>query len=157
GLVVLGPKLVRGETIPALDALLLFPVLVVGVGLTGLVLTALVDGRDGVRALVSRMRHWRVGVQWYIAALLLPPVLILAVLLAFRSLVSPTFVPNFFPIGFLFGIIPGCFEEIGWTGYALPRMQAGRSSLAASLLLGVLWGIWHVPVVDSLGAAAPHG
>src|SRR5262249_53707693 len=56
----------------------------------------------------------------------------------------------------LFGVIPGFFEEIGWTGYALPRMQSGRSALAASLLLGVLWGMWHVPVVDSLGAAAPH-
>src|SRR5262245_61269649 len=96
GLVVLGPKLVRGETILALDALLLFPVLVIGVGLTGLVLTALVEGRTGVGALFSRMGHWRVGTRWYLAALITPPLLILAVLMALRSLVSPNFVPNFF-------------------------------------------------------------
>jgi CAAX protease family protein len=90
-------------------------------------------------------------------ALLTPPVLILAVLLTFRTLVSPVFTPSLFLLGISFGIVPGFLEEVGWMGFAFPRMQGKRNALAASLLLGVLWGLWHAPVVDYLGAATPHG
>lgn len=155
-LVVEAPKLLRGERIQPSDALLLFPVIVIGVGLVGIALTRMVDGRSGLRDLFSRMRRWRVGARWY-AVLLLPPCLYLALLLSLRVLVSPNFAPGFFPIGIVFGLVAGFFEEIGWTGYAFPKMQLKQSPLSASLLLGVLWGLWHAPVVDYLGAAAPHG
>jgi CAAX prenyl protease-like protein len=69
----------------------------------------------------------------------------------------PLFFPRLFSDRHFFGIFPGFFEEIGWMGYAFPRMQSKHSVLAASIFLGVLWGLWHLPVVDSLGAAAPHG
>ena len=156
-LVVVGPKLLRGEAMQSMDAFLLFPVIIVGVCLAGITLTGVVDGRSGLRDLFSRMGRWRVGVQWYAVALLTPPVLILAVLLTFRTLVSPVFTPHFFPIGILFGLAPGLFEEVGWMGYAFPRMHLQRNALSASLLLGVLWGLWHAPVVDYLGVATPHG
>jgi membrane protease YdiL (CAAX protease family) len=157
-LVMEGPKLLRGAAIVPTDALLLFPVLVVGVGGLGVLLTALVDGRSGLSDLFTRMRRWRVGLAWYAAALLVPPVLILAVLRTLSTFVSPAFAPGLFPLGILFGVIPGFFEEIGWTGYAFPKMRtAKRSTLATAVLLGVLWGLWHAPVVDALGAAAPHG
>jgi membrane protease YdiL (CAAX protease family) len=159
-IVVDGPKLARSEAIPPLDALLLFPVLVVGVGLLGIVLTAIVDGRAGLRDLFSRMGRWRVNVGWYAAALFIPPVLILAVLSILSALVSPAFTPGYFLLGVVFGLVPGFFEEIGWMGFAFPKMRRNmknRSVLATGVLLGVLWGLWHAPVVDSLGAAAPHG
>jgi CAAX protease family protein len=54
-------------------------------------------------------------------------------------------------------VVAGFCEEIGWTGFAYPRMRARFGWLGAALLLGVLWGLWHLPVVDSLGAASPHG
>ncbi len=73
------------------------------------------------------------------------------------ALVSPVYVPNFFPFGFLFGIPAGLFEEIGWTGFALPRMAIGGDALGSSLLLGVAWSCWHLPVVNYLGSASPHG
>ena len=156
-LVLVGPKLLRGEAMQSTDALLLFPVIIIGVCLTGIALTGIVDGRSGLRDLFSRIGRWRVDVRWYAVALLIPPVLILAVLFTFRTLVSPVFTPKLFPLGILFGLVPGFFEEIGWTGYAFPKMQLKRSALAAGILLGVLWGLWHAPVVDYLGAAAPHG
>jgi membrane protease YdiL (CAAX protease family) len=132
--------------------------LVVGVGLAGLVLTAVVDGKAGVRALGVRMARWRVGAGWY-AVLLLPPALILAVLGLLGAAVSADFRPSLFLLGALFGLPAGFFEEIGWTGYAFPRMAAGarRGPLAAGAVLGLLWGMWHLPVVDHLGAASPHG
>lgn len=85
------------------------------------------------------------------------PVLILAVLLSLSALLAPSFAPKVFPLGILFGVTAGFFEEIGWTGYAFPRMSARGNALGASILLGILWGTWHAPVVDYLGAASPHG
>jgi uncharacterized protein len=159
--VVDGPRLMRGEALRSLDALLLFPALVVGVGLLGIILTAVVDGRNGLRDLFARMRRAdRFSVGWYAAALLIPPVLILAVLFGLSILVSPRFAPGFFPLGIVFGLVPGFFEEIGWMGFAFPKMRLNmekRSVLATGVILGVLWGLWHAPVVDYLGAAAPHG
>jgi uncharacterized protein len=44
-----------------------------------------------------------------------------------------------------------------WTGYAFPRMAENGNTFSASVVLGLLWGIWHLPVVDYLGTATPHG
>jgi len=156
-LVLVGPKLLRGQPMQSTDAFILFPVIVVGVCLAGIALTGIVNGASGLRDLFSRMIRWRVGVRWYAVVLLTPPVLILAVLLTFRTLISPVFAPNMLLLGIPFGLLPGFFEEVGWTGYAFPKMRVKRSALAASLLLGLLWGLWHAPVVDYLGAATPHG
>lgn len=71
-------------------------------------------------------------------------------------LASPDFAPNFFVLGVLFGLPAGLLEEIGWTGFAFPRMQHARGTFAASVLLGVLWSLWHLPVIDHLGTATPH-
>ena len=65
--------------------------------------------------------------------------------------------PKVFPVGILFGLVAGFLEELGWTGYAYPRMAQRQGPFVGALVLGLLWGLWHLPVVDSLGAAAPHG
>src|SRR5579885_1276870 len=77
--------------------------------------------------------------------------------LFFRMLISPIFTPKLNLFFILYGIFPGVLEEIGWTGFAYPRMRLKQSALGAGVLLGVLWGLWHAPVVDYLGGAAPHG
>lgn len=156
-LLVVGPRFLRGESAqPADTEFILFPIIVLSVCLVGLALTGLLDGKAGLRNLFSRLGRLRVDVRWYAVSLLLPPVLILVVLLTFQTLVSSVFAPKFFAIGILFGL-PAILEEIGWMGYAYPKMRMKQSPLAASILLGVLWGLWHAPVVDYLGAAVPHG
>lgn len=155
-LVVVGPKLLRGGAEQPTDAFVLFPIIVLGACLVGITLTSIVDGKPGLRDLFARIGRWRVGAQWYAVAMLTPSILMLAVLLLFRTLVSPVFTPKIFLLGIVFGLVPGFLEEFGWMGFAFPKMRLQRSALSASLLLGVVWGLWHAPVVDYLGAAAPH-
>ena len=70
------------------------------------------------------------------------------ILLILRNL-SPVFTPNFSPLGILFSIPAGLLEEIGWTGFALPRLLAKKNFLTSTIIVGVSWGLWHLPVVDS--------
>lgn len=153
---IVAPNLLHGKPIATLDGLLMFPVMLIGPSVTGITLTAIVDGKTGLRNLFSRMGKWQFDVCWY-AAILISPALILSVLFTLRTLISPIFTPNLNLLGIVFGLVPGFLEEIGWTGFAFPKMQLQRSPLSTSLLLGLLWGLWHLPVIDFLGAAYPHG
>ncbi len=133
----------------------MFPVMLLGPSLAGITLTRIVDGKGGLRDLFSRMRRIQLPPRWY-AALLIPPVLVLTVLFCLKTFFSPVFAPNRFFIGIFFGFAAGFLEEIGWMGYAFPKICQRHNALASSILLGLLWGIWHLPVVDYLGAATPH-
>lgn len=155
-LAVVAPRLLRGEAIPKFSGILMFPIMLLGPVVSGILLTRAIDGGSGLRDLFSRMRKIRVEPPWY-ASLLIPPAAILIVLLCLKAFVSPVFAPNHFFVGASFGVVAGFFEEIGWTGYALPKMALKRNALPASIVLGVLWGAWHMPVIDYLGTATPHG
>ncbi|HSS62121.1 MAG TPA: CPBP family intramembrane glutamic endopeptidase [Candidatus Limnocylindrales bacterium] len=155
-LIVLGlPRLTPGGS-PNPASLAIFPILVVTVGAAGAALTAISGRTRAIADLWSRMRLWRVPASYY-AALLVPPLGILATLTALEHMASPAFAPGFFPVGLALGLVAGFFEEIGWTGYAYPRLWQRFGALRGALLLGLLWGVWHLPVVDSLGVASPHG
>lgn len=155
-LLAAGPAFARGEALqPGAFALMLLAMLV-GPAFSGVVLTWIVDGTEGLRDLLVRMGRWRVGVPWYAVALLLPPVLILGVHLAFALLLSPAFMPALLAVGLAYGLLAGFFEEIGWMGYAFPKMQRQRDALSAGVLLGVLWGLWHA-VAGYLGTAEQLG
>jgi len=154
-LAVVGLPKLHGASGRPMMSLVMFPVMVVSIGLIGIALTAVTDGRDGLRRLRSQFRR-RVAPRW-LALLLLPPAGIVAVLYLLARTVSAQFTPQFFVFGIAAGAVAGFCEEIGWTGFAYPRMRARLGWLPSALLLGALWGIWHLPVVDSLGAASPHG
>lgn len=155
-LAVAAPRLLRGEALTEVDGLIMFPVMLLGPSIAGITLTRVVDGKSGLRGLFSRMRHARVPARWY-AALLIPPCLIVAVLWGLKTFLSTIYTPNTFLIGILFGILAGFLEEIGWTGYALPKMRSPANALGPAILLGLLWSAWHLPVINYLGTATPHG
>lgn len=155
-LALVAPRLLRGEAIPKFTGILMFPVMLLGPVASGLLLTRVVEGSSGLRDLFSRMRRVRIGARWY-PALLIPPLTILGVLWCMKSFVSPVYAPGHFVVGVSFGIVAGFFEEIGWTGFAFPEMARQGNPLGSGIALGVLWGIWHLPVIDYLGTATPHG
>jgi membrane protease YdiL (CAAX protease family) len=128
------------------------PAMLLGPSVAGIVLTGLVNGRAGFRELRSRLLKWRVGARWYAVALLTTPLSVTATLLAL-SLISPEYLPGIFtsdekvPIvlmGIAVGLIVGIFEELGWTGFAIPTLRRQRYGVVSTgLLVGVLWGAWH--------------
>jgi len=117
-----------------------------GPALAAIIMAAVTAGKAGVKALLHRVVLWRVGLPWYVIALGLPTVLSLAT----ATLAYLIGVAEFIRVGalapielVLFVFVVG--EELGWRGYALPQLLQKRSLLTASLILGVLWGLWHVP------------
>jgi membrane protease YdiL (CAAX protease family) len=123
-----------------------------GPSVAGILLTSLVSGRAGLRELLSRLLRWQVGARWYAVALLFAPLLVTAVLLAL-SLLSPEFLPGIVTtedrvtlllFGIAWGLIGGGFlEELGWTGFAVPRLRLRYGALTTGLIVGLLWGAWH--------------
>jgi membrane protease YdiL (CAAX protease family) len=136
-------------------SLVAFTIMVVGVAVIGVVLTAATEGASEIRGLLSRPTR-PVKRRWSLV-LALPPIAILAVLGGLQAGVSANFAHGFLIFGVAAGSFAGFFEELGWTGFAYPRMHARFGALGGALLVGVLWRLWHFPVVDSLGAASPHG
>jgi membrane protease YdiL (CAAX protease family) len=145
---------------------LVYMALLTGPSIAGLLLTGLVDGRAGFRELLSRLLRRPVGARWVALALLGTPLLATAVLLAL-SLFSPEFLPvivtaddkaTLLLTGIAVGLMVGIFEEIGWTGFAIPRLRRRYSVLTTGLIVGVLWGAWHFIVFwqsDSFSGAFP--
>lgn len=155
-LVVVAPRLLRGLPIPDMTGILMFPAMLLGPSVVGLFMTWRVDGRPGLRDLFRRMVRLAAFSAWY-AALLVPPIAVLTVLLVLKTFVSPAYAPSHFFAGVAFGVPAGILEEIGWTGFAYPRLRDMLGTFKAGVVLGCLWSIWHLPVIDFLGAARPHG
>ena len=134
----------------------MFPAMLLGPSFAGIFLTQRLDGRDGLKSLFTRMRRVGFPLRWYFS-LLIPPLMVLGVLFCLKTYVSAVYAPNHFWIGVSFGLLAGFLEEIGWTGFAYPKLRQRFAVLPAAAILGMLWGLWHAPVIDFLGAASPHG
>jgi uncharacterized protein len=164
-LILVAPGGIPGE--PE-DVARLFPftlaALFAGPSVAGIVMTALVSGRAGLRELLARIGRLRVGAAWWAAALLMGPVLV-AVVLFGLSLYSPDFTPGLLTaedklglliFGLGWGLVGGgLLEELGWTGFAVPALRQRHGMLATGLIVGVLWGAWHLLIAfwASLGLA----
>jgi membrane protease YdiL (CAAX protease family) len=145
---------------------LVYVAMLVGPTVSGLLLTGLLDGRAGFRQLFSRLIKWRVNVRWYAIALLTAPILIITILFGL-SLISSEFQPAIFTSNnkltlvlssVIAGLAVGFFEELGWTGFAVPRLKKHYSVLSTGLIVGMVWGAWHFPPFwksDTFTAALP--
>jgi uncharacterized protein len=117
----------------------------------GVLFVALLRGRSGVRTLLGRLLRARIGLRWYLAVVALAVPALFAVwvstLLGGPTPVVATTIAAVV-MSFLFSIFPGSAvgEELGWRGFALPRLQIRHSALAASLIVGAAWGIYHFPL-----------
>lgn len=140
---IAAPKFFQGVIFTLTDVLPMALFVLLGPSLAGTVMIYLTDGTYGLRDLFARMKNWRVGAYWY-AVLLIFPILITVVSLILAVLVSPDFIPTFFVFGVLMGLFAGFFEEIGWMGFAYPKMALRYTILSAGILLGFLWGLWHL-------------
>src|SRR5262245_26894515 len=143
----------RGTT-PASDPRFVYALIgmLAGPSVAGILLTALVYGRTGLRGFRSRLLKWRVAVAWYAVALLMAPVLMTATLLAL-SRTSPAFLPgivtsdqkaSILQIGLAVGLSAGIFEELGWTGFAIPTLRQRHGVFATGLIAGIWWSAWHL-------------
>jgi len=126
---------------------------VLSASIAGLIMTAVEDGRAGLKLMLSRLLIWRVGIgYWFFAILFLVPAILLGSLvnprfygdpLSFKDL-QPAF--EILPMFTTFFIVAGLGQELGWTGYLLPRLQARYSALTACLIRAIIVAIWHLPI-----------
>ncbi len=116
---------------------------------SALLVTVLAEGRDGLRAWLRRLWHWRVSWRWYAGVLLAVPagVTLTAVLLG-ADAHPPTVAALVTVVPGLIGqmITTGLAEEPGWRDFALPRLQRKLGPLGAAAVLGPLWAVWHLPL-----------
>jgi membrane protease YdiL (CAAX protease family) len=121
--------------------------------IAGGVMTALEDGRAGLKLMLRRLLIWRVGIgYWLFAFLFLVPAILLGSManplfngdpLSFNNMrLSFEILPMF--IGFF--IVAGLGQELGWTGFLTPRLQARYSALTSCVIRAILGGLWHLPL-----------
>lgn len=114
------------------------------------------QGFKGIKVLFQQLKDWKFALQWYLKAILIFPVTILAVLFmlsSFSSNYAPVLSLSVMAFGALFSAL---WEEIGWTGFATPVMLKRFSPLKVGLLLGFVHAMWHL-AASIYGAGAFHG
>lgn len=117
-----------------------------GPAAAAIAVSTIADGRAGVRDLLRRLLIWRVHPVWYAVALGLPALLSLGVV-GLGFLMGTARSIEFSPLSpltvVLFALVVG--EEIGWRGFAQPRLTGHLGSLGGSVCLGAVWATWHLP------------
>ena len=130
-------------------------------GIAAIIVTATLLRKQGVGDLFRPLKIWRVNIGWYLFVLLFQPVLFFfskwidfSLLGKSYEVVSPLSTLDidapfiFIAISVIISAIPGAFmEELGWRGFALPRLQNKYNALVASVILGLVWGLWHIPSI----------
>uniref|UniRef100_UPI00341B976A CPBP family intramembrane glutamic endopeptidase n=1 Tax=Streptomyces sp. NPDC079167 TaxID=3154513 RepID=UPI00341B976A len=118
--------------------------------LSAFIVTAVADGRPGLRAWAGRMTKWRVGWHWWTGVVLAVPLVLVVTLYALGgqspAVPSAMVLAAFLPGLLLQMITTGIAEEPGWRDFAMPRLQDRFGPVRATLVLGPLWGVWHLPL-----------
>jgi membrane protease YdiL (CAAX protease family) len=126
-----------------------------------LIVTGMTRGKTGIRSLLGRLAIWRVGWLWYAFAVFGLALVLAAAILVYNWFAGPEALPllaadapqfssplamafNLVVLFLIVGLVNG--EELAWRGFALPRLQARWNALASSLVLGVVWALFHLPL-----------
>ena len=122
-----------------------------GPALATIVVTAAIAGKIGLHDLRQRVRQWYAPWQWYLFILLgIPALVLLGIVLQPGALAGFHDLTPLLLVGYPFYFVATFFgggplgEEVGWRGFALPRMQSRFGPLWGTLLLGLLWSCWHL-------------
>ena len=132
--------------------------------LSAVIVTGQTKGKEGVRALFSKLLIGRVGLRWYLLAVFGLAAVYIAVIILHNLIASSSALPilserlpSLSPLQLAFYVIPMFLvitilngEELGWRGFALPRLQAKYNALTSSLILGVIWTLFHLPLFFTL-------
>lgn len=131
-----------------------------GPTIAALTITAYLQHRDGIRRLLSKLLIWRVDLRWYAFVAFSPVLVLLLAVLIFT--LSGGNVGQFEPTELCLTFLPTLLfalpfgpvaEELGWRGFALPKLQEMYSPLRSSIILGTIWTFWHLPMFWFPGAA----
>lgn len=134
------------ELLPLLYVSMLF-----GPSVAGLLMIGLSEGKNGFRRLKSHLIKWRVTIWWYVFAIFATPLLAILIL-SVLSFLNPDFqiglpdsgnTASLLLNGIIAGIMVGIFEELGWTGFVIPRLTLRYNIFTSGLIVGLLWGLWH--------------
>jgi membrane protease YdiL (CAAX protease family) len=117
----------------------------------GIVMAFITKGSWGYFRLIEKCMQWRIGIIWYLIALLVTPILFFITVLSMPGASTAFQLPNpSFIWTYLSALVFGFFgsaiiEELGWRGFALPRLQERYGPLFGTLILGILWATWYIP------------
>ncbi len=135
-----------------------------GPSLAGFAIVALFSKGSGLRNWIARSLDWRVSWRWFGLAFAIPPVvmsLALAIHMVAGGVIQPISASEHIPLilmnfGFVLLIGGPLGEEFGWRGYAMAALTARVDWRVASLIVGVGWGLWHLPLFFMAGTAQSH-
>jgi membrane protease YdiL (CAAX protease family) len=124
-----------------------------GPTLSAIIMIAALEGRGGLATFFKRYIQWRAGIGWWLLVLF---GLLIALTLVATIIVGPSVMREFisnlglilptYLIALIVGMILGpLWEEPGWRGFALPRLQAKYGAFIGTVILGVMWALWHAP------------
>lgn len=127
-------------------------------GIIAIILTAIYFGKKGLRSLFKAIVKWRVKFRWYIIIFILGIALCGLSLLIFNCITGQNIKPDQ-PYNFVFYFIiilplSAFWEEIGWRGFLLPILQEKYTAIESSLMIGFVWGLWHLPIYLAIN---PYG
>ncbi|GII81744.1 CAAX amino protease [Sphaerisporangium rufum] len=143
------------EVLGSSQTLGILPGAYLGPVMAAFVVTAVADGRPGLRRWAARLVRWRVAPRWYLGVILAVPVVAVAATFPIPGALADLRTPDisvllmYVPMLALQCVTTGLAEEPGWRDFAQPRLQARYGPLAGSLILGPLWGAWHLPLFFS--------
>jgi membrane protease YdiL (CAAX protease family) len=120
--------------------------------ISAIIISGIIGGEQEIKQILQGFLIWRIHPKWYFGALfiLIAP-LIFGVIYALMGFDTPGINPLLTPISFMLGLLNTLHygplsEEAGWRGFALPRLQEKYNALTSSVILGVLWACWHLPL-----------